>query len=249
MPYFGRNQSNRFLAPVLIVLALALSACTTAPRETGINDPYEAGNRKVHAFNKSLDKAILKPASGAYGAITRGPVSQGVSNFSSNMSLPGVMVNDLLQLNMTEFFGNSFRFVMNTTVGLGGIFDVATQNGLPEYGTDFGETLFVWGVPEGTYLELPVYSGRTQRETVGIAVDFVLNPMNYVLPGNFRTIGTASHILNSLGDRNRFSDIVESVLYESEDSYAQGRLLYLQSRRFQLYGGLNEDDLEDPYAE
>jgi phospholipid-binding lipoprotein MlaA len=249
MPLIGYKQANRFLAPVLIVLAFALSACVTAPRETGINDPYEAGNRKVHAFNKSLDKSILKPASSAYGAVTRGPISQGVSNFSSNMSLPGKMVNDLLQLNLTEFFGNSFRFAMNTTIGLGGIFDVATQNGLQEYDTDFGETLFVWGVPEGKFLELPIYSGRTQRETAGIAVDFVLDPMNYILPGNFRTIGTASHILNSLGDRDKFSDIVESVLYESEDSYAQGRLLYLQSRRFQLNGGLNEDDLEDPYAE
>ncbi len=248
MPISGHIRSGRFLAPVFLVLALTLSACATPPRQTGINDPYEASNRKVHAFNKSLDRTILKPASGVYGAATRGPISKGVSNFSANMSLPGVMVNDLLQLNLTEFFGNSFRFAMNTTVGLGGLFDVATQNGLPEYDTDFGETLYVWGLPEGKLLELPVYSARTQRETVGLAVDFVIDPMNFILPGNYRTIGTVSHVLNSLGNRDKFSNIIESVLYGSADSYAQSRLLYLQKRRFKLYGGLNENNLEDPYA-
>jgi phospholipid-binding lipoprotein MlaA len=235
--------------PHLLLLALLVSACANAPRVSEINDPFESGNRKVHELNKTLDRTIIKPVSGAYDSVSKGPISKGVSNFSANMSLPGVMVNDLLQLNMTEFFANSFRFAMNSTIGLGGLFDVASQNGLQEHPTDFGETLHVWGVHEGRFLELPLYSASTERDAVGIVVDFALDPMNYLLPSNLLYVGTASHVLNSLGRRDQFSDIVEAVLYESEDSYAQGRLLYLQSRRKHLNGELNDEDLEDPYAE
>ncbi|MFT5000555.1 MAG: phospholipid-binding lipoprotein MlaA [Paracoccaceae bacterium] len=234
---------------MLLALVLTISACANAPRVSGINDPFESGNRKVHALNKTLDRTILKPLSGAYGTVSNGPISKVVSNFSSNMSLPGAMVNDILQLNMTDFFANTFRFAMNTTVGIGGIFDVATQNGLQEHATDFGETLHVWGVPEGRFLELPVYSASTERDAVGIIVDWAIDPMNYLLPSNLIYVGTTSHMLNSLGRRDQFSDFVESVLYESDDSYSLSRLLYLQSRRKHLNGELTDDDLEDPYAE
>lgn len=239
----------KFTGLLLFLGVFGLSACAPAPHATEIKDPYEAKNRKVHQLNKDLDRAILKPLSQGYGAATSGAISNGIGNFSGNMGMPGIILNDALQLNLPDFFSNTFRFVVNTTVGIGGLVDVAGQNGLAERGTDFGETLHVWGVPEGNFVELPLYSASTERDAVGIVVDFAIDPMNYLLPGNQRYIGTVSKVLNSIGDRDKFAGFIESVFYESEDSYAQGRILYLQSRRKDLYGELTDDELEDPYAE
>ncbi len=235
--------------PVLLVVSLGLAACTPAPVVSTINDPFERENRAIHKINKAMDKAVIKPLSGAYGAITRGAISTGVSNFSSNLSLPRIVANDLLQLNLKDAVANTFRFALNSTVGIGGIFDIATQNGLDQRNTDFGETLYVWGIPEGAYVELPFLGPSTQRATVGTVVDFIFDPLNRVVRPPKRYIGTAAHLLNKLGDRNKYSIMVDSILYGSVDSYAQARLLYLQSRRMELSGKLNEADLEDPYAQ
>ncbi len=203
----------------------------------------------MHKFNKTLDRNLLKPVSGAYGTITRGPVADGIDNFASNLSLLGMIVNDFLQFEIGDAFSNTIRFAFNSTVGIGGFVDVAGRNGIYEQKTDFGETLHRWGVGEGKYIELPLFGASTERDTAGLIVDFVLDPLNYILPASDRYIGTGAYVLNKVGDRDRYSDLIESVLYESEDSYAQSRLLYLQSRRRSLRGEVDEDDLEDPYAE
>jgi len=199
-------------------------------------------------MNKALDKALFKPASKAYGAVAPGVVATGVDNFANNLSLPGVVVNDLLQFKIGDAFHNTFRFALNSTVGLGGLIDVAGQNKLNARPTDFGETLFVWGVPEGTYVEMPVFGPSTQRDAFGFVVDFAFDPANSLIGKKQRQVGTAAKILKKADDRNKFSGLVESVLYDSEDSYAQSRLLYLQSRRRELHGGIDEQNLEDPYA-
>jgi len=243
------TRSVRFFGIASALALMALAACAPAPRVSETNDPFETQNRKMHEINKKIDKAVLKPLSGAYGTVAGGPMSQGVGNFSSNLSLPGMILNDILQLNLPDAFSNLARFSLNSTFGIAGIFDVATPNNLPEASTNFGETLHVWGVAEGSFIELPFYGASTGRDAVGLVVDFIIDPVNYVLPTPERYIGTASHLASKVGDRGRYSDLVESVLYESEDSYAQSRLLYLQSRRRALYGELSDDDLEDPYAE
>lgn len=244
---FGINIKT-LCAPLL--LAFALTACGPVPNTTAIVDPHEKGNRAVHQLNKSLDSALLKPASKGYAFAVPDFAKRGVTNFSSNLSLPGMMLNDLLQLNLPDFFSNTLRFTVNSTLGIGGLMDVAGQNSeLQERHTNFGETLHVWGIPEGNYVELPLFGPSTARDAVGLVVDFAADPVNYIIPANQRYISTASYLLNKLGDRDQYSDLVESVLYESDDSYAQARLLYLQSRRHALYGEINENDLEDPYAE
>lgn len=240
---------KRPLGLLVVVIALGLAACAPAPRVSSINDPFEADNRKTHEANKEIDRTLLKPLSGTYGHVTNGPISKGINNFSSNQSLPGIILNDMLQLNLTETASNTFRFLLNSTFGLAGLFDVATQNGVPEKETDFGETLHVWGFGEGRYIELPIFGPSTERDTVGLIVDFVIDPVSYVVPAPQKYIGTASHILNRVGDRDRYADLVESILYESADSYSQSRIIYLQSRRHDLAGGLTDADLEDPYAD
>jgi len=244
------SSNSRPRAGVLIALIAiaAISACTPAPRVSTINDPGEAQNRRIHKLNKALDRSVLKPLSGAYDKVTHGPVSTGISNFASNLSLPGMVANDLLQLKLPDAFVNTARFTMNTTFGLGGLFDVASQNGLAEHSTDFGETLHVWGVPEGAYVELPVLGPSTERDTLGTIVDFAMDPLKGVLTGPRKLLPPAAHVLKTLGDREMYASTIDSVLYKSEDSYAQTRLLYLQSRRHKLYGTISDAQLEDPYA-
>jgi len=233
---------------LLLVATLGLAACTPARVTKNINDPFELDNRKTHEANKRLDRTVLKPISHLYGEATSNSMSDGVENFASNLALPGMIVNNLLQLNLLDASANTFRFTLNTTFGLGGLFDVAAKNNLPERPTDFGETLYKWGVPEGRYLELPFTGPSTERATLGMVVDTILDPVNRLVPAPQKYIGTAAKIMKKAGDRDKYGSLVDSVLYDSADSYAQARLIYLQARRHKLSGGINLDTLEDPYA-
>jgi phospholipid-binding lipoprotein MlaA len=228
---------------------LAVVACSPAPRPTGFDDPFETENRAVHRINKSFDRSLLKPASEAYTPVENGALGKGIDNFAGNLSLPGMVLNNVLQLRFDKAFVNTARFALNSTFGLVGLFDVAGHNGINEQTTDFGETLHVWGFSEGPFVELPLFGPSTGRDAIGKAVDFAIDPVGRGAPLSRRVATLGIKALAKLGDRSRYGAFVDSVLYGSEDSYAQGRLLYLQSRRRDLYGGLNELDLEDPYAE
>lgn len=236
-----------------------LAACGPAPQPTGINDPLEPMNRAVHGLNKGLDTVLLRPGAQAYGVVPE-PVRQGVSNVADTLDLPGDMANHLLQGRIGPATTNFLRFGVNVVFGLGGLMDVATEAGLPRDSTDFGETLHVWGVGEGPYVELPGFGPSTMRDAVGLAVDLGLNPVNRVAKGKDATAVTVAKVLARLRDRGRYSNTVDSILYESADSYAQARLLYLQNRRFELSRGADAggegaaaddfiDPYEDPYAE
>lgn len=236
-----------------------LSGCAGAPGADGINDPYESTNRGIHAFNRGVDRAFVGPVSKGYGSIVPEPAQRVVGNLADTLDLPGDILNNLLQLRVGKAAENTLRLGVNLTMGVGGVFDAATAIGLPESPTDFGETLHVWGVGEGVYVELPFGGPSTARDATGILVDLAINPVRLALPEREATAATIAKLFSRLGDRNRFSETVESVLYDSADSYAQARLLYLQNRRFQL-GQATEgtdaatddgfiDPYEDPYAE
>ena len=232
-----------------IVLAL-LSACAAPPPPAAIHDPDEARNREIHAFNVGLDKYFLRPVATGYGAAVPVPVQRGVSNFASNIDLPGDVLNNLLQGRPGFAVENTFRFAVNTTVGIGGLFDPATAIGVPQRKTDFGETLHVWGAGEGAYVELPALGPSTERDAVGTIVDYALNPVGWLLHEPESYVATAASVGSTLGDRSRYSATIDSVLYDSADSYAQTRLLYLQNRRFELgQSATNEDDFLDPYED
>lgn len=232
----------------VIVVVGSLAACTPAPTPTGFDDPNEAQNRKVHAVNRTLDRTVLRPVSAAYGKSAPGPARKAFSNFSENLSLPGVVVNNLLQFRIEEAGANAFRFLLNSTFGFGGLMDVATEAGIAENSSDFGETLYVWGVGEGKYVELPLLGPSTSRAVAGRVVDILTNPLNLVSDDEIRAVGALSGGFARVDDRYTFGDLVDQVLYESADSYAQARLLYLQNRRFKLSGEAQLDDI-DPYEE
>lgn len=246
-----RPALGRAIAGASLVL---LTACTLpGPDEVsrdGIFDPYEARNRKVHESSKRLDREVLRPVALAYAENVPDTAQILIGNFADNLSVPGAVVNQLLQVDLQGALHNTVRFGVNSTLGFGGIFDVAADFGIEEDDSDFGATLAVWGVPEGAYLELPVIGPSTERDAIGVAVDLVLDPLNAIArPHSYYLKG--ARIVARVGKRGRFASNVDSILYASADSYAQTRLLYLQNRRFELdQAGAGGDGGEiDPYSE
>lgn len=234
----------------LMPFLMFLAACAGPDVANGIYDPFEAENRRTHEVNRTLDRVLLRPSSGAYGKVVPEEVRNSVGNFSSNLSMPSIVLNDLLQLQLGDAIHNSARLIVNTTLGLGGIFDVATNGGIPLRSNDFGETLHVWGFKEGAYIELPLLGPSTTRDTVGGVVNLVIDPVGQMVAPRHRVLVTATSAASSLGDRYRYTDTIDSILYESADSYAQARLFYLENRRFQLgISADEEDDLYDIYDE
>lgn len=239
------------LSQLLVLLSvLAAAGCSTPPPGQSIFDPEEAANRKMHAFNKALDRHLVAPVARGYGAVVPTPVDRAVSNLANHLSIPGEIVNSTIQLNFEDVTINTIRFLTNTVFGLGGLFDFATAAGMDEdVDTDFGETLYVYGFPEGEYLELPAFGPRTEREAYGLVVDFFLDPVGTFLPSSARKVTVPLYVADKVGDRNEFDDAISGILYGSEDSYATARSIYLQNRRFKLQGGaVDLDNLEDPYA-
>lgn len=252
LPSIVRNAKLLTPGRVAAVAVLSvLSACGPAPVPSGINDPNEANNRQVHEFNRGVDRALLRPTANTYSSILPEPIENGVTNFAQNLDAPGDVVNNVLQLRLGKAAENTLRFAINTTLGIGGLFDPATALGVAGDPTDFGETLHVWGVEEGEYAEVPFIGPTTGRDTLGLVVDVALNPVRLALPSPESYYATGASIASGLSNRARFGDTVDSILYESADSYAQARLLYLQNRRFELGQTAGGDDagFEDPYAD
>lgn len=233
-----------------LAFLLALGACAS-PGPDGIADPYEPLNRQVHAFNRGLDAAVLRPLARPAADPGGGPDAESpltvIGRVGDNLSLPGKVINHLLQGRPDRAAQNAGRFVVNTTLGLGGLLDPAGQEfALTEVDTDFGETLYVWGVPEGAYLELPVLGPSTERDFAGRIVDWAIDPVGNWLNEDQRLGVRVLKLASKAGERGAMGDTVDSVLHESVDSYAQLRLIWLQNRRYELG---QEADVIDPYAE
>ncbi|QIE47594.1 VacJ family lipoprotein [Pseudohalocynthiibacter aestuariivivens] len=245
---------TRILSPArLTIVGLVLtlvSACAQpdpAVTRGAPFDPYEAENRRMHNFNRSVDSALVRPAGRGYSKAIPDDIETVIGNFSNNLSLPAAIVNNVLQGNGKGATEDFYRFVVNTTIGLGGLFDTATDLNMPaQSDADFGQTLYAWGVNEGPYLELPLLGPSTTRDAVGKTVDLFTNPLSYAVKSPESFYGTGASVSASLSARGRYSDAIDSILYESADSYAASRSLYLQNRRFKVGKG-GSDDYLDPY--
>lgn len=243
----SKSLFRRMAVPLFALCSLQLSACAK-PTGDAYHDPAEKFNRKTHELNKKLDKALLRPAGNAYGALI-GPVDDEIiNNFASNMSEPSTIVNQILQGRLLRATKSTIRFAVNSTIGIGGITNPSADFGMERDESDFGETLHVWGLGEGAYVELPFYGGSTARDSIGIVVDFAMDPMDHILPKKYKPHTITVKLVELAGDRDEYGDVIDGVLYETEDSYASQRLYYLQNRRFQLSGGeISDADLENPY--
>lgn len=235
---------------LLAAAALALTACATGQDRDpadGIHDPYETRNRKVHDFNKDLDRNLIRPLAVGYTRVMPDEFEESLGNFSTNLGMPSVTVNSLLQGDLRGSGIALSRFVINSTLGFGGLFDVASDFGVERHDTDFGETLHVWGADEGAYVEAPFFGPSTTRDSVGRVVDLFTNPLSYELDDPERYAPPVAKVATRVGDRGRYAETVDSILYDSADSYAQARLIYLQNRRFKL--GIADDSADiDPFA-
>jgi len=229
---------------ILIIVFTILGACS-APLEEGILDPFEASNRQVHEINKSLDKNIVRPVAVLYGDSTPVKLQSAVNNIATNFSLPSNSINYILQGEIKNASNSSIKFLVNSTFGVIGIYDASSQLGIKSEKTDFGETMAKWGIGEGPYLDILVLGPSNQRDGIGRMVDIVFDPVGLIGAGP-KGVATVTSLAFGLSARSQFRESIDSILYQSADSYAQSRLFFLQNRRYEL--GTNQTvPYIDPY--
>lgn len=243
-------HSHRLLSAILI--SGALSGCSSTPTSETNNDPWESWNRDVHGFNQDFDDTILKPLAKGYQDAVPNPVDESITNVFSNINDIGVTINDFLQLKFTQGGMDASRFLINTTAGVVGIFDVAKELDLPKHDEDFGQTLGFWGVPSGNYMVLPFIGASSPREAAGLLGDALMNPLTYVsfFGGVAANVATASATAVDVTDTR--SDLMSSekiVNEASVDRYDFIKNAYIQRREYLVYDGNPPETDNDPLAD
>lgn len=222
----------------LPLLAIALLAgCSIAKPRT--DDPYEKMNRKVYAFNNSLDQAIIRPVAVGYRKVTNPTVRRCMTDFFTNIRMPITVANDLLQARPKQALQGSGRFLVNLTLGIGGFFDPASQLGIPLDDTDFGVTLARWGVPDGPFLMVPLFGPTTGRDFWQVPVDgYFFDPISYFSRNNSYKYGQEylPELMYLVTIRASAID-AESFLNSAYDPYAFIRDAYRQQRIYKIYDG------------
>ena len=205
------------------------------------DDPWEGFNRKVHNFNDVADRKIIRPVAIGYDKVMPDPAKRLVANFFGNLTDVGDAINNLLQGKPGQAAGDAARVLVNTTLGLGGLFDPAVRMGLVDHEEDFSQTLAVWGVPRGPYLVMPLLGPGSVRDVAGLSVDSVFDPLLYYQPTGHRY---ALYGLSAMQGRAEFLD-VESAVFG--DKYIFYRDAYLQRREFMEKDGAVEDPFDDEF--
>lgn len=234
---------------VLVFFTVLFSGCATTEkpsllenREANSQDPYEGFNRSMYQFNDTLDSYLFEPIVDGYKWITPDLLETGVSNVFQNMQGVSVLLNDFLQGKFQQGAKDTGRFLLNSTVGVGGIFDIATHAGLEQNDEDFGQTLAVWGVPRGPFLVLPVLGPSTFRGIPGAVVDAAANPVSY--------LGWPVAAMAALDKRASEDGSLQFIDEAAVDPYVFTREAYLQHREYLATDGApeynNDDFLEDP---
>lgn len=227
-----RNSTKALRTAAAALAASVLLGCAGMPGEPA--DTYEAENRAAFRFNKRLDQAILKPVADGYVKVTPAPVRRGVSNFFDNATYPDVILNSFLQGKGRQGFADSGRFLVNTTIGVLGIFDVATPMGLDKHNEDFGQTLGVWGSGEGEYIVFPFLGPSSERDAPGWLVSYYTNLMYYVAESS---VAAPLSVLQAIDARARARGAFEYVDRAALDPYTFIREAYRQRRTYLIYDG------------
>jgi phospholipid-binding lipoprotein MlaA len=225
---------SRYLA--LAAVGLLLAGCATEDT-SGANDPYEKTNREVFKFNQKLDKYVVGPSAYAYITVVPKPARDSVHNFLLNLDLPVTFANDLLQGEMDRAGQTLGRLTMNSTLGLGGLFDPASDFGIPYHQEDFGQTLGTWGVGEGPYLMLPFLGPDPPRDAAGQVVDIFLDPTTYIKIRGHIYYSAGRKYLKIIDAKSRNYDTLQTIERGSVDYYASVRSLYRQIRNNDIRNG------------
>lgn len=228
------------------MLAALLGGCASSGTATSTpdqNDPYESFNRKMFAINDALDRNVALPAAKFYVRVVPTPARNGIHNGLENLSSPVTLANDVLQGDPKRAAQTFGRMVVNSSIGLLGLIDVATPMGIPGHTADFGETLAVYGVGEGPYLVLPLLGPSNPRDAAGHFVDIAFDPLTYL---GMREKGWwmgGRNLLGLIDDRAGTIDAMASIQRSSVDVYATLRSLYRQHRNAEIHGG--QPNLQD----
>ncbi len=252
--------------PVLTALLLATMAagCATVPPASDPqalaeyherNDPLEPTNRAIHGFNEAVDAVLIKPLAEVYHFILPNFIERRITAIFRNAAEPWTFVNDLLQGETDRAGKTAKRFLTNTTVGLGGMFDVAKHQGLERHTEDFGQTLAVWGVDSGPYLVLPLLGSSGVRDAFGTGVGFFADPVS-IARDQANVDGLTLSLIGAqaLDARARNLDLVEQIKSESIDYYATLRSAYRQNREAEIRNGRppepqEEEDIFEDFEE
>lgn len=241
-----RLQNNP-TPPLLSSLAIAMTlvGCATPTLQ---DDPWYSWNHGTQTFNDNVDKFVVKPLAQGYEYITPEPVNRGVTNLFSNINDIGVTINDMLQFKLLQGGMDASRFILNTTAGVVGLFDVATSLDLPKHDEDFGQTLGYWGVGSGPYLVLPFFGPSSPRDTVGRIGDALLNPLTYIsFMGTAASAATAGSKVVDIADNRADMMRTEKIVDEAaiDDRYDFIKNAYQQHREYLINdGNLPIDELE-----
>ncbi len=218
-----------------MLFALLLTACASQPATMTDpeQDPWESYNRKIHTFNMGLDQAIFRPVAKAYDFIMPDAPQRGVRNFFRNLAYPVTFLNLLLQGRFEDSLTATGRFLVNSTVGLVGFFDVASKEGIPYYDEDFGQTLAVWGWQDSRYLVMPFFGPFTGRDVLGRPFYGYVHPLSYYAREHNNYLPIAVDLLTLRASLLPFDDDIEAA----NDPYLLIRDAYLQRREFLIYNG------------
>jgi phospholipid-binding lipoprotein MlaA len=221
-------------AAVAVLIALLAAGCASTPGRTTPDDRWEGFNRGVYKFNDTVDRAALKPVAKGYRKITPHWLRVGIGNFLGNLEYPATAANQFLQGKAKMGFRDTGRFLLNTTLGIGGLFDVATAVGLEANDEDLGQTLAVWGVGSGPYLNLPLFGPSTLRDAPSRIVDFFFDPLTYAdVP--WEAIW-GERVLDVVHSRSELLPL-EPTLEKTYDPYAFIRDSWVQRREYAIFDG------------
>jgi len=233
----GRAGKTRVSAAVVFGLALCCAGCAAAPKDAAVaddvdteHDPAESVNRAIFKVNVAADHAVMKPVAQAYTDHVPEGMQKGIHNVVQNLKEPAVAVNDVLQGNVKHAWESVQRLAVNSTAGVAGIFDVADKLGLPPHKADFGQTLAVWGVGEGPFVELPLLGPSNARDAVGTVVDMAMNPLTFVGGAPATYAGVATGGANVVDTRAQHLHDLDELERNSLDYYATLRSVYRQHR-------------------
>jgi phospholipid-binding lipoprotein MlaA len=219
----------------VILAALLASGCASAPGRTTPDDPWQGLNRGVYKFNDTLDRAALKPVAKGYKKVTPGWMRTGIGNFLSNLEYPATILNQFLQGKGTTGLKDTGRFLFNSTLGLGGLFDVATPMGFESHDEDLGQTLAVWGVPSGPFVTVPFFGPSSLRDAPSRVADFFLDPLTYAndIPWEVTWGKRAVDIVHTRAELLT----LDPTLQRTFDPYAFVRDAWVQQREFEIFDG------------
>jgi phospholipid-binding lipoprotein MlaA len=230
-----REKLAQRLRTVLMFLGLiVLTGCASTGEFADPRDPWEGFNRTMFSFNETVDDALIKPLAKGYKAVVPVPVDRGITNFFNNLGDLGSAVNNLLQFKLQRAGSDLGRVAFNTTLGVLGFFDVATNMNLPRYGEDFGQTLGVWGSSPGPYIVLPLLGPSNGRDAIGLVVDWFTDPVSYIEDDGVRLALKSLWFVDTRADLLNASNLVEQAAL---DPYEFVRDAYLQKRRYDVHDG------------